>query len=644
MACALKKIDVRKLDVTTWPTVNEELLAEAERKLFCKRRDAVLAYLQTRNAVLAGKSLGLPRQELTRLIARCIANDSDGRIVGFRGCQPFYRVKNYQRAKLPEEQSGKGTAGLLHALFRQYPEIEQSLEDYTLRRGDQLGLPPRIGLTDIRNKLLALCREAGFPATIYPLNTAEGGIRSLAKWRKRLADTDGRAYIKDQFGEAASRNYDEGREGASPLIDKHQIWVFDEYTLDTLVSIGIPDKAGGVKWLPMARFKAISGRRRGSKDVSACQIVLKTEPNTADFLKCIEMAIRPHERRKFTVPGFAYPKQPCFASELPGCGWVLPSVIMLDNSKVHLSKATRRVITEDLGCTVQYGVVRRPRARGDIENWHSYLAREFRRIATTTGTGPSDTRRNDPEKAVVQLRLQVDHIEQLLELLVAKYNATPLNSLKGKTPIEAFTLWARDDNNVVRCVPEKNRCCIALDDLHVDVRIASDIGSGKQPVIRYQYADYIGPKLATFRSRGGEECVLVLNENSAHEAILYAKDGAELDRLHARGIWAAPHVLSQRVNFVKLHKKGKVAWPAEDESPVELLRAYLASVATDNKRDALAFARVINQGKVKQPKPAQPAANSSTSKEGEPAPTLPVLGLQPHRPRVPNKMKSGGAW
>jgi hypothetical protein len=193
-------------------------------------------------------------------------------------------------------------------------------------------------------------------------------------------------------------------------------------------------------------------------------------------------------------------------------------------------------------------------------------------------------------------------------------------------------------------VPEAVRSRVSLDDRHVKVRIASDVGSGKQPIIRFQYADYIGPKLATYRSRGGEECVLVLNENTAHYAILYSADGTELDILHARGIWSKPHALSERVNFVKLRKKGQIPWPAEDQSPIEILRDHLAKAARGNKRDALNLARVIKEVKVKETKPAQMAPGTGSTQEETATPTKPAAGPKPQRPRVANKMKSGGAW
>lgn len=630
MASLLRKIDERRLDTTKWPTVSEEILVGEERASFVRRRNAILEYLATRNAEQACQIGGFSRFELVRLIKRCTADHFDGRLVGFRGCRPQFRVKRYER--YAKTSGGPGT---LSALFRNHPDIEQKMEDFALRRGNRLSLPSRIGLTDLRNKLLQLCREAGFTSAMYPLNVSEGGIRALSAWRRRFLDTHGRAFLKDQFGEEAARNFDAGWDAAAAAIDPHNIWVFDEYTVDTFVTVGIPQRDGTMKWVPMARFKVISGRRRGSRDVIVCKAVLKTEPNTTDFLEAVEAVVKPHQRLEFTVPGFAYPKQPCFAAELSGCDWALPSLVMLDNSKVHLSEANRRAIAERLACTVQFGIVRRPQARGDVESWHSYLAREFRKLASTTGTGPWDTRRVNPEKAAVELRLEVDHINQLLELLAAKFNSRPLNSLKGKTPVEAFAQWVRDENTVLRRVPTEKRESFALAEKHIRVRIACDVASGRMPMVRFQYADYVGSRLAAMRSRAGEECVLVLNPSEAHVAKLYAMDGTELDTLRARGMWHEPHTLDARINFVAKRKRGEVMDPTEFESPTDVLRQALVSGAKKNKRDALDLAR-LEQASSQEP---------VVEPEPPPAPTLtPVVPVTKPRVRMQPKMKSAGDW
>lgn len=622
MGAFLQRIDARRLDVSTWPTVNDAQLEGDSVLRYRRKRDAILHYLEHRDLKVACELGGISADSLYRLVRRCTSDHGDGRLVGFRACLPYFRIAKYVR-----RAPGAGTAGLLSQLFRENPRIEEAMRDFALRRGNRLAFPARVGLTDLRNHLLQLCREAGFTATMYPLNAAEGGIRSLARWRQQLLDAHGRAFVKEKFGADAARNFDGGWGAATTSIDPYTIWVFDEYTIDTFVTIGVPQRNGSKKWLPMARFKVISGRRRGSKDIVVCRAVLKMEPNALDFLEALEASIRPHQRMEFTVPGFQYPPRSCFSSELDGCAWALPSLVMLDNSKAHLSEGNRRAITERLGCAVQFGIVGRPKARGDIESWHSYLAREFRKLASTTGTGPRDTRRVEPEAASVALRLEVEHINQLLEMLVARFNTNPLNSLKGRSPIEAFENWVRDDNLVLRQLPVGLREGFALAEKQVVVRIACDVASGRMPLVRYQYADYMGPRLSAMRSRAGEECILVVNPTEAHLAKLYAKDGSEIDTLRARGIWHAPHSLDARVNFVAKRKRGEVMHPTEGRTPTEVLRDSLVSSAPANKREALALARLEKEAKV-------PTEDSE----------VPAVPAPKRRQRVVNKMKASGDW
>lgn len=442
---------------------------------------------------------------------------------------------------------------------------------------------------------VALCRRTAAVVGLfeYPRNTDEKAIRTLQEWYKKLADSNGREFNASRYGKESAANFDDGTESAPSHIDEHKTLVFDEYTIDTFVSIGIKQPDGTTEWTPMARFKTISGKRRGSGDIVICRKVLKSEPDTADFLEAVELAIRPHKRREFTVDGYQYPKEPCFVSELPGCDWLAPDLVLLDNSKVHLSNANRCAITTVIGGTVEFGVAHRPKGRGDVENWHSFLAREFRKLASTTATGPGDPRCDRPEEAAVELRLEEDHIDQLLEMLVAKYNVSAKQALKGDSPIEAFQLWARDEDNILRRLPEPSRESFSLMELSFPVTIACDKRSGKQPLVRYQHADYIGAKLAHMRSRRLEECVLTFNPLRAHIARLYSvTDQTELDVLTARGIWSTPHRLCDRKLFTKLKDAGLIDDPKDGESPTDVLRKYLNSSAPQSKKDALALANL----------------------------------------------------
>lgn len=244
MGAFLQRIDARRLDVSTWPTVNEAQLEGDSISRYRRKRDAVLHYLEHRDLKAACEVGGFSYDSFYRLVRRCTADHQDGRLVGFRACLPFFRVGGYVR-----RAAGTGTAGLLSQLFRENPRIEEAMRDFALRRGNRLAFPARVGLTDLRNRLLQLCREAGFTPTMYPLNAAEGGIRSLARWRQQLLDAHGRAFVKEKFGADAARNFDGGWGAATTSIDPHTIWVFDEYMIDTFVTIGVPQRNGSKKWL-----------------------------------------------------------------------------------------------------------------------------------------------------------------------------------------------------------------------------------------------------------------------------------------------------------------------------------------------------------------------------------------------------------
>lgn len=605
----LRNIDARLLNHVEWPTVLEEHLPSEKRELFLKRKAAVLAVLDGGHLSEARAIIGCKSREIARLVRRCVQRMPDGSLAGFRGLVPDFRTKSYERRAHDSENK----AGLLSSFFAQHPTIERGMKDFVLRRESRLGLPAKAGSIDLRDRFLALCREQGITCG-YPFNTQDKGARSLARWRDRLFDIHPREMTRAEYGEEAGRNVETGHSAGNAGNDPFTVWVIDEYTVDTelTVSVELPD--GRVAHYPMKRCKVISVRRRGSRDILATKLVLKAEPNTSDFLEVVEAAIRPHVRMNFTVHGFQYPAGPCFASELPNCAWVLPDVIMLDNSKVHRSDDVRRAIVENIGASVQYGIVRLPKARGDIENWHSLLANDLRGLASTTATGPSDPRRFKAEEAAMALRIEAHHVQEFLELRAAQLNVTPLQSLKGVTPMEAFQDWA--SRAITRDVPERARDGFRLARLHVNVRIRCDKRNGRRPCVQFEFAKYYSERLDKLRSRAGELCVLVLSEADGTSGELFDAQGLKIDDVYTTGEWREPHRLSERRLFVDLRKKRVLEMPV-GVSKIAALREYLASGATRNRSTALAYARMDRRAEAPNPKAAPVATVES------PAPQTP---------------------
>src|SRR3546814_6172646 len=66
----------------------------------------------------------------------------------------------------------------------------------------------------------------------------------------------------------------------------------------------------------------------------------------------------------------------------------------------------------------------------------------FHRLPNTTGTGPGDIRRKDPEIAACKYFIQLEDLENLLDVLIANYNGTVHSSLAGRSPLE-YLAWSQ---------------------------------------------------------------------------------------------------------------------------------------------------------------------------------------------------------
>jgi putative transposase len=556
-----------------------------------------------------------------RLFRRCTAGHFDGRIVGFRACKPRHRIKNYRRrAKL-----AKLGPGLLGKVFEDHPRIESELTELALT-----GARP----CELRRRLLELAETSGVAINEYPRSADEGARKALKTWKAKLIDSHGRGMTDADFGKDAANNFDDGTEAWQPDIDPHCNMTFDEYTPDVFTCIEVLQTNGASNWSVMSRFKVVSGKRRGSRDVCVAHRVLRKAPDVAKFLDAVELAIRPHQRRNFTIEGFGYPDQPCFASDFAAGSWLLFDLVFLDRSRVHLAAETRLTLTRDLGCIIVYGVPRRPKARSDIEAWHSVLSRIFQELSMTVGKGPGDPKRRDPEATALKCRFQEDHVAQIIELATSRFNVSRLKSLKGHTPMEDFQRWSGDENTILRHLPIPQREAFSLATVRVPVHIWCDRRTGRQPVVKYKYAEYVGPKLAHMQSRNGDECVLIFNRNTAHIARLYTSEGkTELDVVHTRGEWNCPHRLSDREDYRK-RMKCTAQLSGDSASKIILgIKAHFEGQKKLSKDDALKYAEFIGN---------HPEFSSlKTESVSNP---MPNDGDEELDDELPNKLSSAGDW
>ena len=75
------------------------------------------------------------------------------------------------------------------------------------------------------------------------------------------------------------------------------------------------------------------------------------------------------------------------------------------------------------------------------------------RLPGTTGDNPKNKRRIKEDKAVVL----VDELEDLIEVLIANYNATPHSSNNDQSPLKYLDRYFSNNSSIIRYLPEHLR-------------------------------------------------------------------------------------------------------------------------------------------------------------------------------------------
>lgn len=81
-------------DVRLWPSVDPGALEPPRRAIYQQREQAIHAYLLGVPLADIARNNKIDASFLTRLLARCLALHTDGRIQGFRGLIPHARVRH----------------------------------------------------------------------------------------------------------------------------------------------------------------------------------------------------------------------------------------------------------------------------------------------------------------------------------------------------------------------------------------------------------------------------------------------------------------------------------------------------------------------------------------------------------------------
>lgn len=586
-------------DLSQWPTVDITLLTDEDAELVERRIRAVRGYVEGQGIKVLSKQTSLPRQEIHRLLSRCTVEHTDGRIWGFRalvkGChiRPYNRTAAINGARLPQHG---GAAGALTMLFDQYPWIREAIEALFLKKVEAgIVHESRMPIKAIHKCFIDKCKEAGLTARHYPLNMNHRGRRALSNYLRQLFNSHLKRATKARHGDDAARALSSAEAGPDSIVTRpYERVEFDGHRIDVFCTIDLPNPYGGVQRITLKRLWLLVIIDVKTRAVLGYTLVLNPEYNAEDVLRCVKHALTPWKRRTLTIPGLRYTE----GGGLPSgvfleCEWALWDELWFDNAKANLADAVRTNLTRIIGCHVNAGPVKTPQRRPFVERmFQTFEENGFHRLPSTTGSGPDDSRRDDPEAAALRWNITYEHLAELTDVLMARYNAEPHSGLGHRSPLEMLEHLIVNQGCEIRTIPEHKRQDLALLTIRVVRSIRGDLKEGKCPYVEFEGVRYYNDVLRRSPDLIGTKLSLLVDPDDLRCLTAYLEDGRELGVLTAHGFWGrTPHSLTVRKAINQLRLK-KLIFYTESDDPILIYMNYLNTQAATSTRAAGQAARL----------------------------------------------------
>ncbi len=623
-------------DVAVWPAVNTDVLDAAELARFRTREMALRAYLGGASMAYCAREHGVTRQELYRLLERCLAGHPDGRIWGFRALLAQQRVRGYQRRAPVATGGGQGgAAGALSRLFTQYPTIQDHIDALYLRRKKHRAVhEPRITRQSIHRQFLQLCRDVGIPETAWPFCAEEQGRRSLGDYLRALDQRHMAESVRARAGDAAARQLGTGDLSTrDSVLRPYQRVQFDGHRVDAFFTIEMPSPLGGTVEHVLERFWLLAVQDVATENIVGYTVSLSPEYSAQDVLRCMENALTPWTPRTLTIPNLKYPDGVGLPSGLfPECAWAAWDELSYDNAMANRAHLVRQRLTEVVGCAIIAGPPATPERRGALERFFGILEEHgFHRTPNTVGSHPKDPRRRDPEAAAERWHITYDEFLQLMDVMVARWNSAPHEGIGFRSPLEALRHYLEQPGNWLRTVPVHAREPGHLARLTLTRRVSGDPRQGRRPYITYENVRYHNPVLSRTPGLIGKTLTLTVNPADIRNIRAALPDGSDLGILTAHGVWGrTPHSLEVRRAIFRLRRRRELFWSQADD-PIDVYLTYLSTKGQKHKRARNRWKKTHEAAARAAPDEAVEASASSepAARIAEPPTTAPPIVVQP---------------
>jgi len=588
-----KTVPQELADCRNWVRVDLTDWSDEQSLRYTRLKELIQKYLGWEPMKEALARYKVTYEQLLRALNRCVALAGDGKPYGWRALEPYCHTVEYSRHSpvcAMEAITRGGYAGALGALFNRQPQIQEMLDQYllTAKRADSVP-ESRVRLHAAHRYFLTLCEGIPVLPHQWPFCTERLGAGAIAAYVRSFWDLHYDEIVEQQFGERAKAKSKTGRGIRSRLraTRPYDVVELDEHKAHFIGTIGIPTSKG-TRWCPIRRVTIILLVDRVSGVVLGYTVIFRREAKAHDVTLAIARAVGPTALRTFSLEGLTYPEGSGFPSgSIPACercGW---SLLLVDNALAHYAHEILGRVRSAVGCAANFGSVRRFERRPIAELVFNELSRAgFHRIPSTTGSNAQDSLRKNAESAAKKHRMSMDAILDLIELVIASYNAK-----QGKTNFGIGGLdYLREVTADASFLPPQLPKPMPEDvPLHLAIergRVAGRRETGVRPYIALDEVSYTNPTLANRWDLIGEPILKHIDESNLQRFDAFLADGTPLGTVEAMGRWAeSPHSREARRQINALVRSGELVLQRGENPVVAWLKALANAAVNKNRND-----------------------------------------------------------
>ena len=300
--------------------------------------------------------------------------------------------------------------------------------------------------------------------------------------------------------------------------------------------------------------------------------------------------------------------------------WATFQELLYDNGKANLANSVTRILTNVVGAAANAGPVDSPERRAFIERFFGLFEENgFHRLPSTLGNSPRDVRRTKPEKMAEKYKIRLEHVEDLIEVLIAEFNGRPSFGNGYRSPLERLQFFVSQPSVIIPKLDESKRRRLHMFDYRIARTIRGNIKDGKRPYIQVDGVRYTSDVLSQQPELIGKKVALYIDPQDGRFAHAYfAENGSELGLLEAKGYWGrTPHSLETRRAILE-GKFRQFEHDIEKNDPIHDYLDQRAKEALDEKKTRKRFLKATRGSALAQdtntPKPHNVKKQSTDSK------------------------------